>query len=179
MTLTSLTASAYEEAFDRTLKGTIEVKTIPELQVIEATDENGYFDADNQMFRKCFRYISRNDIAMTTPVTVDVKPGAMRFIIGEEDQEKATEGTTEVSVLTIPERTVVSIGYNGRYNQKNYDKHLERLQAWLEERQNEWTVVGDPIAVYWDGPFKLAAFKKAEIMIPVEAASSSGTTVEE
>ena len=165
MTLTSLLG--YEEAFERTNKGKIEVKTIPSLHMIEATDEKGYFDADNKMFRKLFRYISENDIAMTTPVTVDVSPGSMRFIVGQTDEEKAEIDTTDVSVIRVPERTVVSIGYNGSYTQRNYEKHLKTLQAWLKEHQDTWQATGEPIAVYWDGPFKLPAWKKAEILIPI------------
>jgi len=166
--LVPVTLPAYEEAMDRTDKGTIELKTLPELTFIEAKEKEGtYFDKDNKMFRKLFRYISSKDISMTTPVTVDVNPGAMRFMISEEDLEKADENTEDVQVITLPERKVVSIGYNGRYNEKNYDKHLEKLTAWLEENKSEWLANGEPIAVYWDGPFKLSPWKKAEVMIPI------------
>jgi effector-binding domain-containing protein len=170
---------AYEEAIARTQKGTVEVKTVPELTVIEVREESGgYFDEDNKMFRKLFRYISDKDIAMTTPVTVDVKPGAMRFIVSKSDLEKADENTSDVSVITIPERTVVSIGYNGSYSEENYEKHLKLLQAWLEKHEDEWVADGDPIGVYWDGPFKLSAWKKAEVMIPVRKVEE-GKEVEE
>lgn len=172
MTLTSFTLPAYEEAMDRTVKGTIEIKTLPELTFIEAKEKEGtYFDKDNKMFRKLFRYISSKDIAMTTPVTVDVNPGAMRFMISEKDLEKANENTEDVQIVTLPERTVVSIGYNGRYNEKNYDKHLKKLTAWLDENKSKWIANGEPIAVYWDGPFKFSPWKKAEVMIPVQKVS--------
>lgn len=172
MSMLTLPLSAYEEAFERTQKGVIEVKTIPSLHMIEAQDEKGYFDADNKMFRKLFRYISENDIAMTTPVTVDVSPGAMRFIVGETDEEKASKDTSEVNVIRVPERTVVSIGYNGSYTQKNYEKHLQTLKAWLKDNAEIWQAAGEPIAVYWDGPFKLPAWKKAEILIPISPIES-------
>lgn len=162
-----LLTMAYEESMDRTEKNIIEVKVIPEVTALQAVSENSYFDADNGLFRKLFRYISDKDIAMTTPVTVDVDPGAMRFLVAADDLPKADENTAAVQVVTLPERTVVSIGYNGRYNRKNYDKHLKKLQAWLEANQAEWQADGEPVAVYWDGPFKLAAWKKAEVMIPV------------
>lgn len=160
---------SYEEAMDRTSKGEIEVKTVPEMTVIEATSEEGtYFDKDNRLFRKLFRYISDKDIAMTTPVTVDVSPGAMRFVVSDTEVEKADEDTTDVKVMSLPERQVVSIGYNGRYNEANYKKHLVKLKAWLEKNETKWKASGEPIAVYWDGPFKLGPWKRAEVMIPVE-----------
>jgi len=167
--LLSTHAFSYEEAMDRTPKGEIEVKTVPAMTVIEATSKDGsYFDKDNQLFRKLFRYISDKDIAMTTPVTVDVSPGAMQFVVSETELEKADEDTKDVKVLTLPERQVVSIGYNGRYSETNYRKHLARLKAWLDTQDTKWKATGEPIAVYWDGPFKLGPWKRAEVMIPVE-----------
>jgi effector-binding domain-containing protein len=162
-----LTLPAYEKSMEQTPKGTIEVKTIPALTALEATAEGSYFDADNKMFRKLFRYISDKEIAMTTPVTVDVDPGAMRFLVGKSDLEKANADTENVKIINVPEQTVVSIGYNGRYSKENYDKHLLKLQTWLAENASEWEAAGEPVAVYWDGPFKLAAWKQAEVMIPI------------
>ncbi len=177
MALISASSFAYEEAMERTTKGEIEVKTVPAMTVIEATSEEGtYFDKDNKLFRKLFRYISDKDIAMTTPVTVDVSPGAMQFVVSESEVEKANEDTTDVTVLQIPERKVVSIGYNGRYSEQNYRRHLTKLQAWLEKHDTSWKATGDPIAVYWDGPFKLGPWKRAEVMIPVEQVGLSEKT---
>lgn len=64
---------------------------------------------------------------MTTPVTVDVDPGVMRFVVAKDDLEKAIESTEKVSVRLIPERIVVSVGYNGRYSKKNYEAQIKKL----------------------------------------------------
>jgi len=34
----------------------------------------------------------------------------------------------------------------------------------LAENASEWEAAGEPVAVYWDGPFKLAAWKQAEVV---------------
>ncbi len=173
MSLLSFSLPAYEQAMDQTPKGEIEIKTVPAMTAIETQSDESYFDEDNGMFRKLFRYISQKDISMTTPVTVDVNPGAMRFIVGEKDLERADADTNDVKVVQLPERKVVSIGYNGRYNEKNYKLHLKQLRSWLEENADSWEANGEPIGVYWDGPFKLSNWKKAEVMIPVKAVETA------
>ncbi|WFB36883.1 heme-binding protein [Kiritimatiellota bacterium B12222] len=172
------TLPAYEQSMTQTPKGTIEVKTLPAMTAIEAREDGNYFEKDNKMFRKLFRYISDKDISMTTPVIVDVDPGAMRFLISEPEIKKADESTESVQIIPLPEQSVVSIGYNGKYSQKNYDRHLAQLESWLTENEAEWIVVGEPIAVYWDGPFKLSAWKQAEVMIPIQKRSDASLTVE-
>lgn len=159
---------AYEKSISLTPRGVIEIKTLPPMTVLQTKEAGSYFVEDNRMFRSLFRYISEKDISMTTPVTVDVEPGAMRFIVSKKDLDRADEPTDNVAVVQLPERTVVSIGYNGRYTKKNYEKHLGMLEEWLQDHASEWEVAGDPIAVYWDGPYKFPAWKKAEVMIPIK-----------
>lgn len=150
-----------------TEKGKIEVKIIPARMALEADSDATYFEQGNGLFRSLFRYIQKNDVAMTVPVSADVDEGKMRFFVGSEDQKKSLSDSNGVKVVELPEQLVASIGYNGSYNKKNYDKHLEKLKAWLAERSADYEIVGEPIAVYLDDPFRLPAWKRAEVQIPV------------
>ena len=67
--------SAYDSMYEKTPVGKIMVLELPERLALEAKSGNSYFDADNGLFRKLFRFISSNDVSMTTPVEADIKPG--------------------------------------------------------------------------------------------------------
>ena len=173
LVLTSFTAAfAAEPVLPATPREKIEIKILPERIALQSESGERYFSSENELFRKLFRYISSHDIAMTTPVTVDVEAGRMRFFVGEDDAEKAGESTKDVLVLPLEPRTVVSIGYGGRYTEDNYEKALAKLQAWLEAHQDQWEQTGDPLAVYWNGPMTPGFFKRAEVMIPVKEVGS-------
>lgn len=167
LTVIPLRSTAYEKTMTRTKAGAIEVKTIPASLALQADADTSYFDEENGLFRTLFRYISREDIKMTVPVEADVDKGTMRFFVGTKDREKELPETKGVVVKHIPAKQVVSIGFLGPYSEKNYHKHLEKLQQWLEENQQEWKSVGEPVAVYWDGPFRLSAWKRAEIYVEI------------
>ena len=165
-------AFSYEKAFDTTKPGKVEIKDIPALIALEASEDGAYFDKGNNTFMKLFRYISANDVKMTTPVSVDVDEGTMRFFVGTKDQKKGLENTETVKVVEIPARTVVSIAYRGGYHERNYTKHVSRLTKWLETNPS-WEAAGEPVAVYWNGPMMPSAMKHAVVMIPVKAVPSS------
>jgi effector-binding domain-containing protein len=165
----SVSASDYNTAFQKTPPGMIEIKTIPASKLIKAQTKGGYFDGDNRLFGTLFRYISRNDVAMTTPVKADITPGAMSFYIGEGDLKKELKGTGDVTVIEEPSRTVASIGVRGAYTQKNFEEAKKKLLDYLG-KAHEYKVVSTPYAVYWDSPFKLWFLKQFEVHIAVEKA---------
>ena len=76
-----LTLQAYQSMYEKTPVGKIKVIELPERLALEAKTDGTYFDKDNGLFRKLFRYISTNDVAMTTPVEADMNPGKMRFFV--------------------------------------------------------------------------------------------------
>ena len=161
--------SAYESAFARTNVGTIEIKTIPAARLLASQSDKSYFESDNGLFRPLFRYIQANDIAMTTPVEAAIAPGTMYFYVGSDFADLELKNTDEVTILELPERTVLSLGVRGGYSAKNFNRAQAQLLTHLSE-QNEWLATGPARAIYWNSPFMPGIFKRSEVHIPVEPA---------
>ena len=164
-----LNAAAYESMYEATPPGDIEVKTLPARTALVATGGGNYFDGADGVFMKLFRYIDRNKVEMTIPVESEVDANRMRFFAGAADKTRALSNTAEVAVETLPERTVLSVGIRGGYNQDAYEGGVETLKAWLEKHGDEWAADGEPYAVYWNGPFMPGFLKKSEVHWPVRA----------
>lgn len=158
---------AAESAFPATEPNTSEIKTLPAGVLLKSTAPGNYFDNGGKLFGPLFRYISSNDIAMTTPVEAVIDDSAMLFWVAPGEVEKVRGSTANVEVLKIPERTVAARGAKGSYSQTNYHETREALEIWLAE-QSEWRATGEPYGVYWNGPFTPWFMKTAEVHIPVE-----------
>lgn len=158
---------AYETMFEQTPVGEIKIIGLPERIALEAKSSGPYFQSDNGLFRKLFRYISKNDVAMTTPVEADINPGKMRFFVGAKDQGKNISSTKEVEVRRLAPQKVVAIGVRGSYSIKRFMDHKQKLTQWLD-KEKKYEVAGDAYAVYWDGPFVLGFFKRSEVHIPIK-----------
>lgn len=161
---------AYESAFPKTDVGTIEIKTIPAARLLATQSDRNYFEANNGLFRPLFRYIQANDIAMTTPVEAEIDPGIMYFYVGSDYEKQELKATDEVTILEIPERTVLSLGVRGGYSSKSFNQAQSELLAHIAE-QDEWIPSGPARAIYWNSPFMISFFKRSEVHIPVERAS--------
>lgn len=161
------TVSAYEKAFLKTDVGQLEIKTLPAAHLIASRTDQPYFENGNGLFRPLFRYISSNDISMTTPVEAEINPGVMYFYIGKEGVAKAQEGNDQVSVLQFPERMVASIGARGSYSEKNFSKAEAKLKQWLA-KQTDYKISGEARGIFWNGPFTLGFLKRFEVHIPIE-----------
>jgi len=157
---------AYESMYDKTPVGKIVVIDLPERLALEANTKGAYFNSDNGLFRKLFRYISSKDVSMTTPVEADINPGKMRFFVGKKDASKNLQSNNFVDVITLPKRKVVSIGIRGGYSEKNFIENKKKLETWLS-KQKQYTQKGDAYGVYWNGPFVPNFFKRSEVHIPI------------
>ena len=162
---------AYETMFEQTPVGEIKIIELPERIALEAKSTGPYFQSDNGLFRKLFRYISNNDVAMTTPVEADINPGKMRFFVGAKDQVKNITSTEDVEVRRIGRQKVVAIGVRGSYSMKKFMENKQKLVQWLD-KEKKYEVAGDAYAVYWDGPFVLGFFKRSEVHIPIKLRES-------
>jgi effector-binding domain-containing protein len=156
-----------EEAFKRTSAGKIEVKIIPASMVMVSEGEGNYFGTRNYLFRRLFNYISENNVAMTTPVEARIENAQMKFYVGSKDKLKELKDRGNVKVVTIPQRTVVSIGIRGAYTEGNFEKAKTRLEQWLTDTAG-YRRAGAAYAVYWDAPFMPWFLKRSEVHIPVE-----------
>jgi hypothetical protein len=163
-----LPAMAAEQAFPPTPAGQIELKTLPPGVLLKSSGRGNYFNESNDLFRPLFRYISRHDIAMTTPVEAQIESAAMYFWVANSQRDKVAGNQGGVEVLQIPERRVASAGARGTYSRKNFEQTRDRLLAWIAERP-EVEATGEPYAVYWNGPFTPWFAKSYEVHVPVQA----------
>ncbi len=161
---------AYEAMYERTPVGTVEIKELPGRLALETRTDQSYFERDNGLFMRLFRYIEANEIAMTVPVEAEEKPGVMRFFVGG-DHGKTPSDSEQVQVVEMPARTVASLGMRGGYNHGNFEKGRTKLLRWLAE-QSDWEAEGEPYVVYWHGPFVPRWMKRSEVHIPVRVAES-------
>ena len=168
----ALGAHAYEQAYAPTVPGAFEIKALPAVRAMKAEREGPYFGTENGLFRRLFRYIQANDVAMTTPVEAETQTAVMRFFAGP-DAPADLPSTNGVSVEALGERVVASAGARGSYSEENIAETTRELRAWLGT-QAGWVEAGPPRAAYWNGPFIPGFFKKYEVHIPVRPASPAG-----
>lgn len=157
---------AAEQAFPPTAPDVFEIKTLPAGVLLESTGRGNYFEESDNLFGPLFRYISRHDIAMTTPVEARIEGAAMFFWVAESQRGKVAGDEAGVRVLEVPARRVASAGVSGAYSRRNFEITRDRLLAWLAQ-QPGLEAAGDPYAVYWHGPFTPWFAKRAEVHIPV------------
>lgn len=166
-----IVSSPAGEAYPRTASGVVELKNIPAQKVMEAEAGGSYFDGRNS-FMTLFRYIRRNNVAMTTPVETDVAENRMRFFVGQGDRDKPLPSRDGVRIADRPSLTVVSAGLRGSYTREHYEEGLALVRAWLKQHP-EWVADGAPWAVYWNSPFMPGFLKKSEVHQPVRRAKES------
>ena len=166
-------AHAYEQAFPRTGPGEFEVKVLPAGRLLEAKGEGNYFDQSNSLFGPLFRYIKEHDISMTTPVEAKINPGTMYFWVAQGQVDKATEDDGEVRVIDVEERMVAAMGERGGYSQANFEKAKAQLLGWVRS-EGDLEVLGEPYAVYWNGPFTPWFMKNFEVHVEVRRVEREG-----
>jgi hypothetical protein len=157
---------ATEQAFPPTASGVAELKTLPAGVLLKSTGRGDYFKGSNDLFMPLFRYISRHDIAMTTPVEARVDDAAMYFWVAESQRAKVAGNEGAVEVQNFPERRVASLGARGSYSRENFEKTRAQLATWLA-KQARIETAGEPYAVFWHGPFTPWFAKRYEVHVPV------------
>jgi len=159
-------AQGYEQAFPRTEPGEIEVKILPQGRLLECAGEGNYFDRANSLFGPLFGYIREHDISMTTPVEARIDNAAMYFWVSDSQVDKARESSGAVKVIDVPERTVAAIGIRGSYSEENYESAKAALLEWIR-KDKTLEMIGEPYAIYWNGPMTPWFMKKAEVQVEV------------
>lgn len=158
---------AYDSMHEKTPVGEIKVLELPERIALQSSFEGSYFEDNNGLFRKLFRFISANDLSMTTPVEGDINPGKMRFFVGQSDRNKDFQSSKEVEVKKMKPRLVVAIGIRGGYSSERFFKHLDQLENWIRENDH-YEKNGNAYGVYWNGPFIPGPFKRSEVHLPIQ-----------
>ncbi|MCE2863258.1 MAG: hypothetical protein RIR76_868 [Verrucomicrobiota bacterium] len=159
-------AMATEQAFPPTASGVSELKTLPAGVLLRSSGKGEYFDGADNLFMPLFRYISRHDIAMTVPVEARIRDAAMYFWVAESQQAKVAGSEGAVVVERFPERRVASRGARGSYSRENFERTRDEILTWLASR-NDVEADGEPVAVFWSGPFTPWFVKRYEVHVPV------------
>ena len=166
---------AYDAIYDKSAVGAVEIKKLPRSLVIQSACDSDYFERDSDLFMRLFRYIDDHGVAMTVPVEGEIEPGRMRFYIGSGEDADRLPNREGVDVITVPERTVASLGIRGGYTEEVFSKAKVELERWLS-KQADWQAIGEAYAVYWHGPFVPGFIRRSEVHIqvgPVEVESVS------
>ena len=156
----------FEAMHEKTPVGEIKVLQLPARTALEANNGQSYFSENNGLFRTLFRYISKHDLSMTTPVEAEIKPGRMRFFVGGKDANKSRPTTDSVTVKKLEPMQVLAIGIRGSYDEENFRENRDRLIQWINE-QTTYEPAGEPYGVYWDGPYIPWFLKRSEIHLPI------------
>ncbi len=162
------TTMAYEQMFPQTKPGVIELKTLPAMRALKhsGSGHGSYFEENNGLFMPLFRYIQKNDLAMTTPVESEMAPSTMMFFIGSEVDISKIEATEKIEIVTMPERTVLSLGIRGSYSEKNYQQSLADAMQWVGKNP-DYAQDGPARMIYWNGPYVPGFLKRSELHLPI------------
>lgn len=164
-------AMAAEAIYPKTPAGEIEIKELPVRTGLVVPGESDPFTGRDENFRKLFKFIKENDVAMTVPVEAGAEGRAMSFYAGSEVTTGTLASTEQVKVESMPTVTVLSAGARGSYTQERYEEGKKALADWLAAHP-EWEAVGSPYAVYWNAPFMPGIFKRSEVHQVIREAAS-------
>lgn len=158
--------------------GKIEVKPYPAYRA--AVVEQVALDAGNTdgMFMTLFNHIKDREIAMTAPVAMGYSPDAAAA--GDEGRRlksmsflyrRPTQGQLENDgAVTVRDHTSarwLSIGVRGKYSESQYQRHVDLLNAWLDEHDQSWERTGQPRYLGYNSPFVPSFLRYGEVQIPV------------
>ncbi len=155
--------------------GEIEVKSYPRYRGVTYTHTGDLSQATRQAFNPLFQHISRNQIAMTTPVearyyeAVDHSPHSRSEVsfLYSSPEIIPENVQSDVKITDTEAMTVVSIGIQGGYTWESYQKNLEKLQNWLQQHP-EYKVIGSPRRLFYNSPMTPEPLKYSEVQIPIE-----------
>lgn len=161
----------------------IEIKQYPAVRRAQVTMKAPPGMGSNVAFWPLFRHISKRDIAMTTPVEMDMpsyQPGDAQGgaeALNQQDQwvmaflyrtqELGDTGTDGVVLVKDQQpMTVLALGVQGDYWPRDLAKKLIELEAWLSN-QSEWRAAGGARVMGYNGPNIPRARRWGEVQIPI------------
>lgn len=112
---------------------------------------------------------SSEKIAMTAPVTVS-GDGEYRveFVIPREYtlETLPTPLDDRVRFVEHPKRRLAAARFSGRFNQENFEKHIQLLKEWIKREGLQEK--GEAIIAGYDPPFTPWFLKHNEVLIEIE-----------
>lgn len=151
--------------------GEVRIKEYPAARVALVRSGEMNNASQNGMFSPLFKHIKKNDIAMTSPVVMDLSqaddasPLSMAFVYREPSIGKPGEDG-KVHVIDTPPLTVISVAQRGGYNADNYAGGVEQLRKWLKANR-DYETAGAPRVLAYNSPFIPGFLKLSEVQIPV------------
>ncbi|UCD74263.1 MAG: heme-binding protein [Phycisphaerales bacterium] len=168
----------------------IELKKYPKVRRAEFTQTGNPDRGRNRAFWPLFKHIKSRDIAMTSPVELDVEGWdagtgfqivdprwTMSFLYRSPDLGPVGDDGS-VRVTDAEPITVLSIGVRGAYTMDRLNAAAAELAAWLEQ-QDEWQIAGDVRALLYNGPYVASRNKWAEVQVPVVKLASEAVAMPE
>jgi len=171
----------------------IELRKYDQLILVSAPMRADMDAKKNEPFSKLFEYISGNNtlkvaipmtaplllsdgeekgvkIPMTAPVFMEVEDrlGAMSFVMPASYTLETTPlpKDSELKLSEIKNVTYAVIQFNGLLDSNNISKHRELLEDWIDVKGLK--VIGGYKAAGYNPPFTIPAFRRNEVLIPVE-----------
>ena len=130
-------------------------------------------------FWTLFSHIKQNDIAMTSPVEMpyaDREPpnqGNMAFLYGRADMGlPGRQGSVEV--IDVPPMVVASTGVRGPRTAESLAEARDRLNAWLEANEEQYSADGPLRVMAYNSPFIPRDRNYFEVEIPLRPIEPSG-----
>lgn len=162
--------------------GAIEIKHYPSVRRAEVTLKAAPGVGSNVGFWPLFRHISRRDIAMTSPVEMDMN----RAMTGNDAGAERLEGDDQwtmaflyrtpelgdtgrdgvVTVVDQPAMTVLAMGVMGPYWPKDLPEKLKELETWLAG-QSQWKAAGGARVMAYNGPNIRSSRRWGEVQLPI------------
>lgn len=168
-----------------TAPGAYEVKHYASVRRAEFTSGNGRGINGQTGFWPLFQHISRNDIAMTAPVEMEVSDDnndgdpdqwTMSFLYHQLSDGPTGNDGSVVIVDTEP-MTYLALGVQGRRGENTWETLAAELDAWIAESP-QWERVGMPRVLGYNGPNVPGRNQWWEIQVPIErVGAESGTPV--
>jgi hypothetical protein len=160
-----------------TLPGVIELKQYPPYRAATVRTDGQLAIATAVAFNPLFAHISRNDIAMTSPVEARYPTLAeaahttegqvdVSFLYGSQDLPIG-QTAGGVVVEDHPAMTVVSLGLVGEYSWERFQQGLKELKVWLANHPC-YHIVGPVRRFLYDSPSVPANHKRSEVQLPIE-----------
>ena len=167
---------------DATLPDQVEVKNYPAYRSAVAKAKKAPQMADNVMFLPLFNHISKNNIAMTSPVVntytpeMIETPGSAGDMTMEFLYRTPTMGqlgqSGPVEVKDFPATTYVCLGLEGGMNDTKLRDGAKTLKAWLADHKDEWVEAGPLRRLGYHGPMTPVTERRWEVQIPVKSAKA-------
>ena len=167
--------------------GVLEIKHYPSVRRAEVSGQTDSRSANMQGFWPLFQHISRNEIAMTSPVEMEyagdpaANPAAapaegeearpawtMAFLYYQEDlgPTGADPADPRVTVRDTEPVTVLAMGLKGYWYAEKNEAIEKPLTDWLAANP-QWRRAGEPRWFGYNGPEMPANRRWAEIQIPI------------